>query len=417
MPSFPLVRENKILVDNSNSLSTALLTMISFFALAIAWFFRRRFLNEKQVEAQLQHSRDNLEFALQSGRMGTWDLDLVTNALTCSKEMLELWGVSEDEYGHQRAALQNRVHPEDLPKMNASINEAIAKDGLYELEYRILPKPGQMKWVLSRGRCTFATGSHKAVRLSGVVFDITQRKEHEEALAEAVRIRDQFLTIAGHELKTPLTSMQLQIQVRQRDLKRNYESAFTPEKIAANLQEQLENVRRMTRLVDDMLDVSQISEGRLRLAPESFDIVQLVRDVLGRFREGAEIGIELQSEGQAPIVGHWDRFRVEQVLLNLLTNAVKYGDNKPVEVLVAQVGEFAHIHVRDQGVGIPATDQARIFQRYERAISENEVCGLGLGLYIANTIAQLHGGEIRLKSEPGQGSEFTVVLPIQKGLQ
>lgn len=406
-------------MGNSINLTTAFpsfSTLVAMGAVAFACFFRFRLVQGKKTELQLKFSRETLDFALQSGRMGTWDINLSNDSIQCSQEMLELWGFSTQEAHIQRSILQSKVHPEDLSKMTAAINSAIRSDGIYELEYRIRPQADKLRWVFARGRCSFAPGSREPVRFSGVVFDVTERKEHEEALNNAIRIRDQFLSLAGHELKTPLTNLQLQIQLKQRDLKRNYPSAFTAEKIAEGLKEQYEYVRRIGHLVDNMLDVSMISEGRLHLVRESFDLCALVTEVIGRFREGQESpGPELQFTGHQPLPGLWDRFRIEQILINLLTNAVKYGNKKPVLISLSQAGEQVHLVVRDHGIGIAPADHERVFQRFERAISENEVSGLGLGLYIAKTIAQLHGGEIRLKSELGHGAEFTLILPIQRG--
>lgn len=389
--------------------------MTTFVAVAVAWFFYQRLKERRYTDKQIKFVHENLEFALQSGRMGTWDIHLEDGSISCSQEMLDLWGVTAHDYANRRSILQSKVHPEDLALMNAAINNAIEGNGIYELAYRLVPKPGQIRWVLSRGRCAFAPGSKKPERFSGVVFDITESKLREEALEQAVRARDQFLTIAGHELKTPLTNLHMQIQLRQRDLQRNYPASFTPEKIATGLSEQLSYVRRLNHLVDNLLDATQIAEGRLKLSYEYFDLCKLVRDVVERFRESTEnTSIVLDLSETRSFYGRWDWFRLEQILLNLLNNALKYGGAKPVYVSVKPEQNRICIIVRDHGRGIPLKDQERIFERFERAISENEVSGMGLGLYISQSIARLHGGEIRLKSEVGEGAEFSVILPVEK---
>lgn len=389
--------------------------MTTFVAVAVAWFFYRQLKERQYTDKQIQFVHDNLEFALQSGRMGTWDIHLADGSVSCSKEMLDLWGVTAHEYANRRSILQSKVHSEDVGLMNAAINNAIEGNGIYELAYRIFPEPGQLRWVLSRGRCAFAPGSRTPERFSGVVFDITDSKLREEALQQAIQARDQFLTIAGHELKTPLTNLHMQIQLRQRDLQRNYPSSFTPEKIAAGLAEQLSYVRRLNQLVDNLLDATQIAEGRLKLSYEYFDLCKLVRDVVERFREATEnTNIILDLSETKSLYGHWDWFRLEQVLLNLLSNALKYGDNKPVHLSLRPEQNRICIIVKDHGKGISQGDQLRIFERFERAISANEVSGMGLGLYISQSIAHLHGGEIHLKSEVGEGAEFSVILPVEK---
>ncbi len=365
------------------------------------------------VEHQLKQSRESLEFALQSGRMGTWDINLETRTVQCSKEMLELWGVSADEFNGQRSVLQSKVHPDDVQMMNAAIDAAIHSDQIYELEYRILPSPGVQKWVMSRGRCTFAPHSPMAVRFAGVVFDITEKKAKEEALEAAINSRDQFYMIAGHELKTPLTCLQLQMQVIEFELKQNFPHAFTAGKISSGLRKQQEHLLRINRIIDNILDESKISEGRLNIQVESFNLCELASDVIDRFKVIAESsGVEVQFHCTQTVPGKWDSFRIEQVLLNLLINAIRYGKNKPIYVEVSKDEDNAILVVRDQGMGISPEDQPRVFERFERVISGNEVSGIGLGLFISNNIVQAHKGKILLKSKVGEGSEFKVILPL-----
>lgn len=365
------------------------------------------------VEFQLKQSRDNLNFALKSGGMGTWTIDLKTRGVSCSQEMLDLWGVKAENFNGQRPSLQSKVHPDDLERMNTLIDIAIHNDSIYEMEYRIFPTPGNLRWVMSRGRCTFDAHSNEPVYFSGVVYDITESKMKEEALAAAVRTRDQFFMIASHELKTPLTCLELQIQISKWELKHKYPEAFTASKLESGLNKQREHLLRITRIVDNILDESKISEGRLLLRNEPFCLNEMVTDVLDRFKVNAEAhGIEVRFNSVESIQGMWDRFRLEQVLNNLLINAIRYGNNKPIHVEVTKEGSNAMMIVRDEGMGIKAEDQSRVFERFERAISENEVSGIGLGLYISKNIVRAHGGEIRLKSEFGKGSEFAVIIPV-----
>lgn len=366
------------------------------------------------VEHQLKQSRESLDFALQSGRMGTWDINLETRTIQCSKEMLDLWGVSAEEFNDQRSILQSKVHPDDLQMMNAAIDAAIRSDHIYELEYRILPSPGVQKWVMSRGRCTFAPHSPVAVRFAGVVYDVTERKEKEEALEAAINSRDQFYMIAGHELKTPLTCLQLQMQVIEFELRQKFPEAYTSEKINNGLKKQQEHLLRIGRIIDNLLDESKISEGRLKIQAEQFDLCELTSEVLDRFKVITEAsGVDVQFNSTKEVTGVWDYFRIEQVLLNLLINAIRYGKNKPIYVEVSKDEKNAILIVRDYGMGIKSEDHDRVFERFERVISDNKVSGIGLGLFISNNIVQAHDGKILLKSKVDEGSEFTVLLPLK----
>jgi signal transduction histidine kinase len=232
-------------------------------------------------------------------------------------------------------------------------------------------------------------------------------------LQESVRARDEFLSIASHELRTPLTSLMLQNGLRARELARGGAARFTPERLARMVDDDRRQYERLTRLVDDMLDIARINSGKLELVPARFDLVELAAETCERYRpELLAAGCLLALEAAGPVEGSWDRFRVEQVLTNLLTNAARYGAGRPVRVRVWEDGGRAHLEVRDQGIGIAPEHHARIFQRFERAISANEVSGLGLGLYIVKQIVERHAGQVRVESAPGQGAAFTVVLPV-----
>lgn len=232
---------------------------------------------------------------------------------------------------------------------------------------------------------------------------------------EHVAARDDFLSIASHELKTPLTSLKLQAQVMQRSINKKDPSAFSEEKVK-NLVKQIDNqTTRLTRLVDDMLDISRIRTGRLKMEKSEVDLSELIRDVIERLRPQfmKAIGEIPKTEFQQGIKGHWDRFRLEQVLTNLFTNAIRYGNGKPILVRTELHGNQANICVIDKGIGIARENTEKIFERFERAgMSASEVSGLGLGLFITNQIIKAHGGHIRVESELGKGSTFIAEIPL-----
>lgn len=237
--------------------------------------------------------------------------------------------------------------------------------------------------------------------------DIKNRKETLKVLNEAVKSRDEFLSVASHELKTPLTSMKLQTQITQRKMNNEVDDPDYLKKYMALIERQ---VNRLNRLVDDMLELSRISSGKLQIHYEQYNLTQLVRDVVDRSREENHQEISLKAEDN--IVINMDPFRIEQVIVNLISNALKYGEKRPVEVAVSKNNDFATITIKDYGRGISKSDQDRIFNRFERAVTASEVSGLGLGLYIVRQILDLHGGSISVESEIGHGSIFRVNLPL-----
>jgi len=362
-------------------------------------------------------NNESLEFALESGRMATWEFDLKTNEISCSKRMLELWGIEPHEFKNHRSIFQNKVHPDDLARMKAKIDEAIKNQSIYELEYRIIPRSGEIRWVHSRGRCTFSPDSSGPTRFAGVVYDITDKKNQEIALAKTLEERSEFFTIAGHELKTPLTCLHLQLKVMQSQLAEISTNDSSINLIQTGLLKQHEHLLRLSRIVDNILDESKISRGLFNFKMEDCDLSGVARNVLEQMSLISRLnGVEINFSAPPTLQGTWDRYRLEQVLINLLMNAINYGNRSPIHLELAKEDGHAFITVRDQGLGISKQDQIRIFQRFQRADQHKSTSGMGLGLYISNYIVQAHGGEIRLKSEPGKGSEFTVAIPCNSSL-
>lgn len=228
---------------------------------------------------------------------------------------------------------------------------------------------------------------------------------------EALRLREEFLSIASHELKTPLTALQLQAQLLHRVVGAG-KGPLPPETAVRVLDAVDRQVKRLTRLTNDLLDVSRISSGRFALERSDTDLAAVAADVVERFAaELAAAGCVVNMRAQEAVTGKWDRSRLDQMLSNLLANATKYGRGHPVEVRVEARGDVARLVVEDRGIGIPTEDLERIFDRFERLDSIERAGGLGLGLYIVRQIVDAHGGTVSVESRPGVGSVFTVELP------
>lgn len=223
-------------------------------------------------------------------------------------------------------------------------------------------------------------------------------------LGRVVDSRDEFLSMASHELKTPTTTLRLHLEMLRR-LAAGREP--TPDKLLARIDKVEHQVGRLELLIDHLLDVSRLAAGRLDLERTRFDLGELAREVVERFGDaGAAIHLDVAGD----LSGAWDRFRLGQVLTNLLTNALKYGEDRPIDLTLRGEPDRVRCAVRDRGLGIPPADQARLFERFERA-SPVKFAGLGLGLWIARQIVEEHGGRITVDSEPGAGSTFTFELP------
>ncbi|RKH02372.1 PAS domain-containing sensor histidine kinase [Corallococcus carmarthensis] len=253
-----------------------------------------------------------------------------------------------------------------------------------------------------------------------LIYEVTDQVNEQreiEQLAENLRAaivsRDTFLGVASHELNTPLTTLKLQTQMNQRLLENQGLAAFTAARLKKLLDGTLLQVDRMNRLINDMLDVSRISSGKLSMTRVETDVSTLMAAVLERFEPQLEAaGCTLEQDIEAGIVARLDATRIEQVLTNFLINAIKYAPGRPVHAKVERRRHQVRFSLRDEGPGIPAEHHERIFVRFERATSPNEVSGLGLGLYIAKQLIQAHGGSIAVDSEPGHGATFHFELPL-----
>jgi PAS domain S-box-containing protein len=260
--------------------------------------------------------------------------------------------------------------------------------------------------------------------------DVTELRRAQEdrerlvtALEQAVRARDEFLDVASHELRTPITTLTLQADALLRSLSMALQGEETGEMLSpARLAGRARTVRaqltRLSALVESISDASRIVAGNLELTLENVELAAVVEDVTRRLAERArELDATVEVRAEPGIIGVWDRSRLDQVVMNLIDNALKFGRGRPVEVRVAKTGATALLSVRDAGIGIDPQDHERIFGRFERAISAWSYGGLGLGLWISKSLVAAMGGRISVESRPGEGATFTVELPARAAEQ
>jgi signal transduction histidine kinase len=262
--------------------------------------------------------------------------------------------------------------------------------------------------IMGIAAATCSYGSRRITDLiAHVVADVTERQRAEEAL----RARDDFLSVASHELRTPLTNVQLNVEGLRRLITRRKEGAPLPD-LSPRIDSAYASTQRLAGLIDRLLDVSRLRSGRFELDVEVTDLAHVAATVVEHSAEAlAEARCALTLNAAGPVVGKWDRLRLEQVVTNLLSNAMKYGAGAPIVITVSASASHGELSVRDHGIGIAPANQARVFAQFERAVSKKDFSGLGLGLWICGQIVALHGGSIHLESETGQGAAFTVKLP------
>ena len=363
-----------------------------------------------EAERLLSESRERLKFAVDSAGLGTWDYDPQTKELIWDKRCKEIFGLLPTN-PVDMASFYSMVHPDDRLRVENKINETLlaGAPGDFDIEYRNLPKGGGTKWLKAKGRAYF-NEKGTAIRFIGTLLDITVQKLIDEATRELLKKKDEFISVASHELRTPITSLKASLQMIQRSTSQNQDMRS----VGGFVERSLKQVDKLIELVKDLLDVTTIQSGKLELKKTTFKLDDLI----------AECSEELQAhtdkhklivKGDTNISVHADRNRLEQVLVNLISNAIKYSpESDKVIINVEKVNQDVKVTITDFGIGIAGKKIPLIFDRFYRVDEKSQkYAGLGLGLYISSEIIRRHGGEINIESEEGKGSTFWFVIPVK----
>jgi signal transduction histidine kinase len=301
-------------------------------------------------------------------------------------------------------ALRAAPHTKDLPilLLSARAGEEATLEGLASGADDYLVKPFSARELLARVTTNLA--------LARMRREVAQERARTESLLESVRARDEFLAVASHELKTPLAAFQLQLDAIERGV-----SGLSQNNLGQRLDSARRSVQRLAHLIETLLDVSQIATGRLQLALARVDLSTLVREVVSAIEEEARrVGTPLLARIDSPVAGHFDPERMAQVVQSLLSNALKFGQGQPVEVVLRCEESRALLTVVDHGIGVRPEDRTRIFERFERAVSTRHYGGLGLGLWVTRQVVEAHQGAIRVEETPGGGATFEILLPLRE---
>jgi len=364
----------------------------------------------REALAQVEESEQRLGAILSQVAVGIVQTALDGRLMSANQRFCQMVGRPREEI--LGLATHDLIHPDDGAAVAAIFDGVSRGERDFVLEARYLRPDGSHVWVNSTMSVVMDRAGAPSYTVA-VIQDVTDRKRAEEDLRDAVRARDEFLSIASHELKTPITPLELQL-TSMLELVRSGRLAEVPaEKLESKLEMAVRQIDRLTALINNMLDVTRITSGRLSIERRRMDLGESVRAVLARSRESlkrARCAVSLSID--PPTVGYWDPIGLETVLSNLLSNAAKFGEGKPIEIAIEREGPTARLVVRDHGIGIAAEEQSRIFQRFERAVPARHYGGFGIGLWAARQIIEAHGGEIRVISQPGLGSTFTVELPL-----
>ncbi|MDP9082116.1 MAG: ATP-binding protein [Bacteroidota bacterium] len=377
--------------------------------LAIHDITDKRRVEEGLAEAErlLAESKERLHFAIESAGIGAWDFNPLTRELIWDNRNRELFGLDPKDTVDFAVFLEH-IHPDDRHSVEDAIDKALKgkNSGEFNVEYRTVGKNDQkLRWIKSKGKAYFDENK-KATRFIGTVLDVSIEKELEQSTLEMLRKKDEFISIASHELKTPVTSLKASLQLL--DRMKNNPSPMMPR----FLDQANRSMAKITHLIDELLNVNSMKEGQLRLNKAPFIIATMLDQCCSHVRAAGEHELVVQGDETLPV--NADEDRIEQVVVNLVNNAVKYApDGKKIYLIIEKDGNSAKISVRDTGEGIPKDKIPHLFDRYYRAdYGGGQYSGMGLGLYICKEIIKRHGGTIGVDSEIGVGSTFWFTLPL-----
>ncbi len=380
--------------------------------LAIEDVTDKRKVEEGLAEAErlLSESKERLKSAVDSTGLGTWDYDPKIEELVWDKRCKEIFGLKPSD--HVDMALYfSLIHPDDRDWVEKKINESMdaSNEGEFNIEHRTVPVDGKIKWLKGRGKVYFDK-QHIPIRFVGTLLDITMEKLLDEATKELLKKKDEFISIASHELKTPITSLKGALQMIERIAPKNEEM----KPVQMFIQKAIKQVDKLVELIGDLLDVTKIQSGKLSLRKTDFLLDDLIKECCEELQNGS-LKHSLVVEGDTNVEIRADRNRLEQVLINLVSNAIKYSpDGERVIIDVTQTNEGVKIAITDFGIGIPPNKIPYLFDRFYRVDEASQrYAGLGLGLYISSEIVKRHHGHINIDSEEGKGSTFWFVIPVE----
>lgn len=363
----------------------------------------------KQLQAIVENMNEGLILCDQFGKMKLWNpsackmhgfhgMDEVYEYYSSYPKMFQLYSIEGD-----------LLEVSEWPMSRALRGETFVAQEFIVEKLDITSE----RWIGSYSGSPIFDDKGRLVFAVMTIRDVTSRMDTERDLKNAINSRDEFLSIVSHELKTPLTSLKLQNQTAIRKIKKGNLSDLSPEKLSVLFDKNESQINRVIRLVDDMLDLTRIQSGKFSYNFIKCDLREVAADVFDRFKEQFEnAGTEIINQCIDPVIGFFDRDRIEQVIVNLLTNALKYGKGKLVVIRLETLNNVARLEILDHGIGVNPENAEIIFKKYERVVSANEVSGLGIGLFISREIVEAHGGKIWVESKIGEGSKFIAELPL-----
>ena len=368
----------------------------------------------QKKEETLPAYHQSLERLLESIELGLWCYELPVNRLAWNNACRRHFGLSPDTE-ITIELFYELLHPDDRAITRQAMERSIAENSIYEMDYRAIGMDNQIRWIHATGHC-FYDDLNRPKHFDCITIDITERKRVEQMLREQTELlkelemrKDEFISMASHELKTPITSIKGYTQMLQNRYKKAGDGQALYYLSIINAQ-----LNKLIDLVNDMLDISRMQIGKLNFRDALFDLNAVVREGVENLQATTHTHqLSIESTVGAQVFG--DKDRIGQVLINLLTNAIKYSPRaNKVLVHISTDQEYATVRVQDFGIGIDEAHQQKIFERFYQVHDtvEKGASGLGIGLYISNQIIKRHEGWMKVESKKGEGSIFSFTLPL-----
>jgi PAS domain S-box-containing protein len=350
----------------------------------------------------IEDAKKELEFAIEAAELGTWDLDPATNHFIGNDRLKSWFGLPPEDEINLDSAI-GAMAEEDRERVSAAIKKATEKgsDGNYSIVYGIKSlKDGVKRIVEAKGKAMFDAEGN-ALRFSGILQDITEAYQLQQR-------KDEFISVASHELKTPITSLSASMQILQKLVK----TESTSDKMVMFVNKANTNLSKLIHLLDDLLNVTKIQQGQLALNKTLFNLPDLINDCCEHLQLGTNHEFVLKGDKELMVFA--DYRRIDQVMINLIGNAIKYSpQSNKIEITVSHSSHTVNVSVRDYGIGINPEKLPHLFDRYYRVDAlGHQFSGLGLGLYISSEIISRHNGKIGVYSALGEGSNFWFSIPI-----
>ncbi|MGE5178789.1 MAG: ATP-binding protein [Bacteroidota bacterium] len=406
----------------SREFGVALQDVATTAALVVALWFSARVLSRvERARARAERGRTEserrLRMMLDVSQVGVWERDVLQNRMECDSTSLRLWGFSPESQPSYPEMVE-RIHPDDRSRVQDEIENALVHGAEFDTTYRIVLPAGDVRALGARGAVT-QDSEGRPMRITGINWDVTLHQQAEEARERASReqleMKDQFISHASHELRSPLSSIVEFQDILMRGL---VGPPLTPEQREC-VEIAQRNAYQLRLMIDDLLEVTRAQAGKLMVMPQSFAVEGVIEEVVTAFHPAAAAKMVdiAHASYEPPPLAFADPARVRQILMNLVDNAIKYtraGGRVTVGAQTDPEGENLEVWVEDTGCGITPQDQVRIFEHLFQAegSSRESRKGLGLGLYICRELVGLMGGRIRVDSEPGRGSRFTFTVPL-----